>query len=179
MGLITISARDDPIRLRCARAATLYHALMPRGMRARSRARLVDGTTGYFVRAPRTDDCFAAALATTLQIPISRVPDPRIDERLDLDESVEDVDAFAHEQLERWLARRQLRLVVHQKMPARRRRWIGIVPLPGNFHDHCLVMSRGEILFDPAQYGPRVTRRFEPSDVALGLSFQTIPQAKE
>ena len=44
--------------------------------------RLADGTIGYFTRPPRQDDCFAAALATVLRVPIAEVPDPRIDERL-------------------------------------------------------------------------------------------------
>lgn len=29
------------------------------------------------------------------------------------------------------------------------RRWVSVILLPGWFVSHCLVMSRGEVLFDP------------------------------
>lgn len=37
---------------------------------------LKDGTMGFYSRPDRPDDCFAAALATCLQVPIWEVPDP-------------------------------------------------------------------------------------------------------
>jgi hypothetical protein len=66
---------------------------------------LDDGTRGYFVRAPRTDDCQAAAIATVLQVPIETVPDLRIDERLAAGGSPESIERSAVRELRAWLAR--------------------------------------------------------------------------
>jgi hypothetical protein len=134
---------------------------------------LVDGTLGWGARQHRSDDCFAAALATCLQIPIEEVPDPRIDERLAAGDSVEDIDDDARDELERWLTGRNLRMVLHRVVPAARRRWIGIVPLRGAFTDHCVVMSDARLLFDPAR--PRL---FKAEDVRFGLSFQALTSRK-
>lgn len=152
--------------------------------------RLSDGTLGYFVRMPRTDDCLAAAIATTLQVPIEEVPDPRIEERLAAGDGPDEIRRSAWQELSSWLARRGLRVMLHRKLPVRRRRWIGIVPAPGDFNDHCLVMERNNILFDPAlcsdwlcsvplpgALGPRLYR---PENIAYGLSFASrLDQAKE
>ncbi len=121
-----------------------------RRLEAGPRGRLRDGTFGYFVRGLRTDDCWAAALATCLQVPIDEVPDPRLDERLRAGEDPAEVDRSAWLALDRWLADRGYRMTVHCKPPTSRKRWIGIVQLPGWFQSHCLVMSRDEVLFDPA-----------------------------
>jgi hypothetical protein len=74
-----------------------------------------------------------------------------------------------------------LRLVTHRALPIARRRWIGVVPMPGAFNSHCLVMSRRDVLFDPArvfdglpEQPPRQIRRWQLTDVGFGLSFQTI-----
>lgn len=138
---------------------------------------LVDGTVGYFVRAPRTDDCFAAAVATALQVPIDEVPDPRIDERLAAGAAPDEIDRSAQEEMKRWLWARGLRMVGHRKLPTGLRRWIGIVQMPGAFNSHSLVMSRHEILFDPTLFHwpdmPPVQQcGFE--QVTSGLSFQPI-----
>lgn len=134
---------------------------------------LPDGTLGYFVPSARTDDCFAAAIATVLQVPLADVPDPRIDERLAVGEAPEEIDRFAQDELNRWLSKRGLRLVVHRELPTRRARWIGVVPGAGSFNDHCLVMSRDEVLFDPGRVSTGV-RSFGLEDVRIGLSFQSI-----
>jgi hypothetical protein len=139
--------------------------------------RLADGSVGYYVRAPRTDDCFAAALATALQVPIAEVPDPRIDERTAAGETPDELDRSAHAEITGWLTGRGLRMVVHRKLPTDRSRWIGIVQSPGAFNSHCVVMSRDEILFDPTAFHwpgmPPVQQcRFE--HIGQGLSFQTI-----
>ena len=78
-------------------------------------------------------------------------------------------------------------MVLHRKVPARRRRWIGIVPVRGWFQSHCLVMNHGEKLFDPTQgivrtplldvalgVPPAPTFGFEPRHVRFGLSFQAL-----
>jgi hypothetical protein len=151
---------------------------------------LPDGTVGYFVRHPRRDDCLAAALATTLQVPIDEVPDPRLNERARAGEDLDAVSRSAWAQLERWLAARRLRMVTHRKVPAARGRWIGVVPLRG-WADHCMVMSRAEVLFDPVRDFPLVAlakllpaaeverskicvRRWGPEHVSWGLSFQNL-----
>ena len=66
---------------------------------------------------------------------------------------------------------------VHEKPTPTGRRWIGIVRcLGGVFHDHCLVMTRDGLLYDPigTAVGPdgRRIRLFGPEDIAFGLTFQ-------
>jgi len=108
--------------------------------------RLADGTSGYYARRGRGDDCFAAALATCLQVPIGQVPDPRIDERLAAGESADEIEASAWQALGEWLEARGFRMVEHAEPASDRERWIGVVPFPGNFNAHCLVMARGKVL---------------------------------
>ena len=113
---------------------------------------LRDGTVGYLVRHPRRDDCWAAAVATTLEIPIDQVPDSRLHERRRAGESVEAINCSVRQEFERWLTGRGLRMVTHRKVPAARARWIGIVPGRGmGWSDHSMVMSWGAILFDPTR----------------------------
>jgi hypothetical protein len=51
------------------------------------------------------------------------------------------------------------------------------------FGDHCLVMSRGELVFDPSvsvKCPPGVmVNTFQPSEIAYGLSFDEIEQEQE
>lgn len=145
--------------------------------------RLADGTLGYYVRWPRKDDCFAAAIATCLQVPIEEVPDPRLDERVAAGEPVVEIDDSVWDDLYAWLDIRGLRMILHHKVPAARRRWIGVIPIPGAFMSHCLVMTRREVLFDPARIPPlslaAISWRFRARDIRYGLSFQTAPQSKE
>ena len=64
--------------------------------------------------------------------------------------------------------------MVHETVPVEADRWIGVVPMPGRFNDHCLVMSGSELLFDPIDpqaYSRRV-RIFSPADITYGFSFQ-------
>jgi hypothetical protein len=165
---------------------------------------LPDGTTGYFVRLPRLDDCFSAAVATVLQVPIDDVPDPRIDERLRAGDEPHEIDGQAWNALDDWLAARRLRIVLHRIVPACRRRWIGVVPFPGDFQHHCLVMAGDQLLFDPQadmrptipellaeareeardvceaaeQWEPmRTWRPIRPSGIRWGFSFQRTPTA--
>jgi hypothetical protein len=151
---------------------------------------LPDGTVGYLVRAPRRDDCFAAALATALQVPIDEVPDSRLTERCRAGEDLAEISRSAWQELQRWLAGRGLRVVIHRKVPVRKPRWIGVVATTG-WADHCMVMSWGRVLFDPTKdlrfaalakilpgrQLPRLrVRTWGPEDVAYGLSFQSPDQ---
>jgi hypothetical protein len=155
---------------------------------------LRDGTVQtvlYAVR--RRDDCFAAALSTTLQIPISEVPDPHLRERRHAGEDPDEIIRSGAAEMKRWLAGRGLRMVVHRTVPVARRRWIGIVPAPGWSCSHSLVMSWGEVIFDPATDFQMVAlakllggvtelgrfqtlrpRKWGPEHVRLGLSFQKL-----
>ena len=136
--------------------------------------RLRDGTTGYHVRGSRADDCWAAAVATCLQVPIEEVPDPRLDQRLQAGEDAEDVNRQAWLEFGRWLNGRGLRIARHNRAPVRRRRWIGVIEFPGLFMNHCLVMDRDEILFDPVD-PTRLARRvrtYTPADVGYAFTFQ-------
>lgn len=135
---------------------------------------LSDGTTGYFERGMRTDDCFAAALATCLKVPIGEVPDPRIDERLQAGEDAEAIARSSWQELAEWLTARGLLMNVHAQPPVELPRWIGIVRFPGSFNDHTLVMSRDEVLFDPVDRSrhSRRVKTFSVADVSGGFSFE-------
>ena len=138
--------------------------------------RLSDTTTGYYVRPGRLDDCWQAALATCLQVPIGDVPDTRIDERLRAGEEPGEISRSWAEELPGWLTARGLRIVEHtRRLPVERPRWIGVVPFAGMFNDHCLVMSRGEVLFNPTG-DSGLFRAFGPRDVKWGYSFRTIKE---
>jgi hypothetical protein len=157
--------------------------LIAAGMRRhfqRSVVRLPDGTIGYYERGGRTDDCWPAAVATCLQVPIDDVPDPRIDERLNAGVEPGEVNRSAWTEFFAWLADRRLRMTVHTSPPVRRRRWIGVVELPGLFMDHCLVMSRATILFDPVDRNAheRCVRTYSPAEVSCGFSFQRLEKTK-
>lgn len=154
---------------------------------------LADGSTGFFVRAPRTDDCLPAALATVLQVPLDLVPDGRIDERLAAGEDPDEVEADIEAELHRWCANRGLRMIAHRRPPTHLRRWIGIIRNPSKrFADHCVVCDRGAIVFDPTQdfalpamialaeyFGhpepPRIRSRvWTAEDVSVGVSFRRV-----
>lgn len=105
--------------------------------------RLSDGSTGYFMR--RHDDCWQAAVATVLQVPMRELPDSRIDERLRAGESAEEITRSADEEMERWLADHSLRATVHTDVPLDEDRWLGYVPVLGAFQSHCLVMARDQL----------------------------------
>src|SRR5450755_2251684 len=111
-------------------------------------SRLSDGTVGWHMR--RVDDCQAAALASLLQVPLSEIPDARLDERLARGESVEHVDKTAGAQMLKWLDGRGLKLIRHGRPPTHLPRWLGIVPNPAPFQGHCLIMARDRVLFDPS-----------------------------
>lgn len=55
--------------------------------------RLSDGTTGFYMRPDRGDDCWQAATATVLQVPFDDVPDLRLNARAACGESPEQEDA--------------------------------------------------------------------------------------
>jgi len=136
------------------RAQSLARAKVERDWRPLARLAprtvdLPDGTVGWYVRLPRSDDCWAAAVATCLQVPIEDVPDPEVDARLRAGEDPGEIDRSAWEEFSKWLAERELRMVAHKSVPVARRRWVGIVPHAGAFNDHTLVMSGSELLFDP------------------------------
>jgi hypothetical protein len=134
--------------------------------------RLADGTVGWFIRLPRLDQCWQAAVATCLQVPLDDVPDARLDARQMEGESVERIDSSAKREFEAWLARRGLQMVEHRTPPWQHPRWIGIVPDVGHFNDHCMLMCGDRVLFDPCDLGyPFV--KYTASDVDSGITFAT------
>jgi hypothetical protein len=142
------------------------------------RKTLPEGSTGWFVAPGRSDDCLRPCISTVLQVPPELVPDPNLDARLAAGESAEEIDASAHDELCRFLDARGLRLVVHAQVPARRRRWIGVIARPGLWTSHCVVMSYAELVFDPVMSVDGLLglegqlRPWSPEDVTYGLSFQ-------
>jgi hypothetical protein len=147
--------------------------------------RLDDGTIGYCMRPGRDDDCFRAAIATVLQVPIEDVPDPQFDRRLEDGWDVDSITEATWAALIDWLSCRHLRVILHTEPPMRRKRWIGVVPDRGGrpFRNHSLVMTRGEILFDPAancwhlRDGCGPGSRFQRNQVTWGISFQRAETA--
>jgi len=133
--------------------------------------RLADGSTGYFIPLPRLDACWAAAVATCLQVPIEELPDSRIDERLQAGWDPEAINADHWSQWGHWLEGHGLRIVEHAPLPLRR--WVGIVPEPGVFHNHALVMAGERILFDPVGALGYPFKRWPASRVRWGYSFTT------
>ena len=89
---------------------------------------LGDGTAGYYMR--RGDDCWPAAIATVTQVPLDEVPDLRLDEQVELGQDPAEVELWAWQTVEDWCSDQALRMVLHTQLPARRRRWIGVVPVP-------------------------------------------------
>jgi hypothetical protein len=134
---------------------------------------LPDGTRGYFGRRP--DDCLMACVATVLQAPDA--PDLGIDARLRAGMRPQEVDLVTGRELNEWLAGRGLRMRVHERAPLDSDRCIGVVPLPGWFKSHCLVLRRGELLHDPAGAGIGIVSRllgvhiWDETDVTWGMSF--------
>ncbi len=87
---------------------------------------LADGTTGYAMLAGRGDDCFRAAMATTLQVPAGGVPDPDIDRLLLAGHDPETVNRMSWGRMVDWLQDRGLRIVYHDSPPVTCARWIGV-----------------------------------------------------
>ena len=150
---------------------------------------------GYCMNPARPDSCLSAALATATQIPVEQVPDLKLDKRLQAGEDAETISRESWARIAKWLDSRGLRLVFHDAVPVDRERWVGVIrgALPDSdvvtqfgldlgrannpFLDHCLVMSHGRVVFDPAiSLSPQLPSgvrlpRWRPSQVEYGLSF--------
>lgn len=135
---------------------------------------LSDGTTGFYMRPDRGDDCWQAATATVLQVPIDEVPDLRLNARVESGEHPDKIARSAWHSMEDWLNGHGLCMVVHRKVPVARRRWIGVVPCEGDFQSHSLVMTRDDLLFDPAERIWGSGGRYTPEHIGFGLSFQQL-----
>lgn len=166
-------------------------------LRQRSTVPLPEGDLGYVMVRP--DDCLRAAIATAIQVPSREIPDPRLDQRVRAGEDPETVSQDAWDRITRWLAGRGLKPTFHTHVPGRRR-WIAVCrgqsdeeadafrarwDVPADdlvpFQDHCIVMSYGHILFDPAcgiptEPGMRL-RRWDSSDLMYGITFDRKDQA--
>lgn len=130
---------------------------------------------GYGMR--RTDDCLRAAIATATQIPISELPDPRLDERLRAGDDVSQISSEALAQLVRCLDEHRLELAFHREVPLELDRWVAVLSASSGrpFMDHCLVMSHSRKIFDPA-WGCKPPpgmrpRRWFADMIVYGISF--------
>ena len=131
-------------------------------------------------------------MATVLQVPIGQLPDLRLDERERAGMPPEDIYRVAQGEIDGWLAARGLQLVEHDRVPVDLPRWVGVIPFPGWFSDHCLVLAGAEILFDPTPLTPppdvvQMLRRsgvplrrrvWRPDEVEWGISF-SVETGKE
>jgi hypothetical protein len=133
---------------------------------------------GYCMDPYRYDDCFQAAVATATQTPIEQVPDLELDRRLREGADFTELNRMAWERIGEWADSRGLRLHIHGRVPAARRRWIGVVVVEGDrarFNDHCLVMDHDRLVLDPMcsvrpPPGTRL-RIFHPNEISYGISF--------
>ena len=116
------------------------------------------------------DDCFNAAVATVLQIPLGESFDSRMDRRIRAGEDPDDITVTVEREFERWLSHRGLEMRVHKKVPPAKKRWIGIVSM-GFSRDHCMVMSGDEVLFDPTADLGTPVQAFGIDEVDFGISF--------
>jgi hypothetical protein len=152
-------------------------------------ARLGDGEIGWCMDPLRPDNCLRAAVATALQVPIDQVPDPRLDARFKDGDDPDEISARSWEKLADWSRARGLELRGHlDTLPTDRERWVGVVEpdmegddfadAPTPFTAHCLVMSYGDILFDPSisLFAPegQQLRTYDPSQITYGLTFNPI-----
>jgi hypothetical protein len=164
---------------------------MGRGDRVSS-VRLRDGSVGWYQRRP--DDCWSAAVASCLRLPLDAVPDLRLDQRLEQGMGAADVDRVAQGAVKKWLAARALTIVTYDRVPVDPpRRWVGIIPLGDWWVSHCVLMRYGEILFDPSPLAPPLAvvqaalitgvsirrRIWRADEVTEGFSFAKCPAKKE
>jgi hypothetical protein len=130
----------------------------------------------------RQDDCLRMAVATLLQIPPYEVPDLEVDKQLERGHSPDLIAAAVVETYSVWAANRGLRMTVHDRLPVDRDRWLGVVIQPGYFQNHCLIMQRRKVRFEPVPpLAPRGLRlkRFQIGDVQYGVTFDAIEKGNE
>lgn len=80
----------------------------------------------------RGDTCFEAAVATAIQVPIQRVPDLRLDQRVADGDSYDEINRTSWEVIETWLADEGLTLRFHDRVPVALLRWVGVGCLAGD-----------------------------------------------
>jgi hypothetical protein len=145
----------------------------PRGLRAGYFwTPLPDGTKGFLQR--RVDDCVQMALATLTQIPPWQVPDAHIDERMFAGDDPDDINRDMWLKLGQWSDARGFDIKVHAVKPGTLERWIGVIPRPGAFQSHCVLMQRGACIFEPhaAIPGP------PPQDALGRIAYAITTQPK-
>jgi len=149
---------------------------VPAGMRAGYYAmRLRDGSLGYVQR--RADDCFQAAIASCLQIPMHQVPDVQINRQLDAGKEPEEINRQVDETMSRWLAGQGVQLTLHSGRLPTAGRWIGVVRGPEReefANDHCLVMQGRDCLLETSKpYGDLdLAVHFGYEDVDYGITIE-------
>jgi hypothetical protein len=135
---------------------------------------LWDGTLGYFQR--RQDDCLQAAIASLVQAPMHEVPDLQINKLIASGIDPGELEAKIGECMDRWLERCGLTVVFHTSKPTSARRWIGVVGSERLTHDHCLLMSGRECLFDPDQILARRPdedpTELDPADIDYAITIE-------
>ena len=144
----------------------------PRGLRAGYfQTRLRDGTFGYLQR--RTDDCLQAAIATCLQIPPHQVPDLHMEQQLANGTEPEEMEQRIVKTMGRWMEKHSVTIRYHATPPTSERRWIGVVTEPDEYSDRCLLMSRRDCLFDPANLLPSLTvSQYDTADIDYGITIE-------
>lgn len=140
---------------------------------------LPDGTVGYLQR--RLDDCVQASLSTLTQIPPHRIPDARIDAQLAAGVDKHAVNRGFWTTLEAWVQQQPgMVLTIHPtgQPPVTHRRWIAVTRSADawGFNDHCLVMDRQDVLFEPHTLLPASkddTRdRYDPDTVMYSITVE-------
>lgn len=150
---------------------------------------------GYGMHPYRQDDCLAAAIATCIQVPIEQVPYLALDQRFQQGESREEISRSGWERIEHWVDKLGGEMRSFDELPLTCERWIGVIVSPASrdrseeewralragkklaaFQDHCVVMRRDRLLFDPScsvRLPTGAIGRFVygPSDTTYGIAF--------
>lgn len=114
---------------------------------------LRDGTIGYFQR--RSDDCLQAALATLTQCPMDQVPDLHLDKQERAGRDPEQIAQYVAWRMGAWARDHGVIITAHATLPTTSKRWIGVSWGGGETgDDHCLVLNRKDVLWDPSHELP-------------------------
>jgi hypothetical protein len=134
--------------------------------------RLRDGSVGYLQR--RVDDCLQAAIASCCQIPIHKVPDLRIDTQLYVErKDPEEIERGVAEKMTRFMREYGITIMAYPSRLPTQGRWVGVVPRPGIYSDHCLLMDGKNVLFDTTNLMDDEIRSriYDYADIEYGITF--------
>jgi hypothetical protein len=95
---------------------------------------------------------------------------------LDIGKEPEEIERVIGQAMRLWCRQNGIDFIFHSSPPTSERRWIGVVPGGGEgFFDHCLLMNRGDCIFDGASMLPankdRPVTQHDPADIEYGITI--------